>query len=78
LGHRGTTSFGFLVRRAAAVWLDVAESELDLGIQPVMDPNRPPSARIFISDTLENGAGYSTDGYTGSTTTMATIFSFKN
>jgi len=56
-------SFGFLVRRAAAVLLDVAESELDLGIQPIEDfssPFAPPSARIFISDSLENGAGYST------------------
>jgi hypothetical protein len=56
-------SFGFLVRRAAAVILDVAESELDVGIQPVMDmrtPFAPPSARIFVSDSLENGAGYST------------------
>ena len=56
-------SFGFLVRRAAAVSLDVSESELDLGIQPVMDfdsPFAPPSARIFMSDSLENGAGYST------------------
>ncbi|TMQ06654.1 MAG: hypothetical protein E6J90_45825 [Deltaproteobacteria bacterium] len=56
-------SFGFLARRAAAVVLDVAESELDVGIQPVMDmrtPFAPPSARIFVSDSLENGAGYST------------------
>lgn len=56
-------SFGFLVRRAAAVVLDVAESELDVGIQPLMDmrtPFAPPSARIFVSDSLENGAGYST------------------
>lgn len=56
-------SFGFLVRRAAAVALDVAESELDVGIQPIMDmrtPFAPPSARIFVSDSLENGAGYST------------------
>ena len=55
-------SFGFLARRAAAVVLDVAESELDVGIQPVMDmrtPFAPPSARIFMSDSLENGAGYS-------------------
>jgi hypothetical protein len=40
----------------------VAEDELDLGIQPVLDfssPFSPPSARIFISDSLENGAGYS-------------------
>jgi hypothetical protein len=56
-------SFGFLVRRAAAVSLDVAEAELELGIQPIMDfssPFAPPSARVFLSDSLENGAGYST------------------
>lgn len=56
-------SLGFLLRRAAAATLDVHEAELDLGIHPVMDfssPFAPPSARIFISDTLENGAGYST------------------
>lgn len=56
-------SFGFLARRAAAVILDVAESELDVGIQPIMDlrsPFAPPSARLFLSDSLENGAGYST------------------
>jgi len=41
----------------------VSESELDLGIQPMPDPTMPfspPSARVFISDSLENGAGYST------------------
>jgi hypothetical protein len=57
----GWYSFGFLVRRAAAVWTDIAESKLDLGIQPVMDfssPFAPPSARVFLSDALENGAGY--------------------
>jgi len=56
-------SFGFMVRRAAAVSLDVNESELDLGIQPVPDlstPFAPPTARVFLSDSLENGAGYST------------------
>jgi len=56
-------SFGFLVRRAAAVSLDVSESELDVGIQPINDPSSPfapPSARVFVSDSLENGAGYST------------------
>ncbi len=55
-------SLGFLVRRAAAVRLDIADGELDVGVQPVMDftsPFAPPSARIFISDSLENGAGYS-------------------
>lgn len=62
-GRAAWYSFGFMVRRAAAVRLDIAESELDVGIQPVMDftsPFAPPSARVFISDSLENGAGYST------------------
>jgi hypothetical protein len=62
-GRAAWYSFGFLARRAASVFLDVAESEFDVGIQPVMDmrtPFAPPSARIFISDSLENGAGYST------------------
>jgi DEAD/DEAH box helicase domain-containing protein len=61
-GRAAWYSFGFMLRRAAAVSLDVAESELDVGMQPVMDmssPFLPPSARIFISDSLENGAGYS-------------------
>ena len=56
-------SLAFLARRAAAVMLDVAESEFDVGVQPFVDhtiPFTPPSARIFISDSLENGAGYST------------------
>lgn len=56
-------SFGFMVRRAAAVSMDVNEAELDLGLQPYIDPTSPfspPSARIFMSDSLENGAGYST------------------
>jgi len=55
-------SFGFMIRRAAAVRLDVAESEIEMGLQPFRDfsvPFEPPSARIFLSDTLENGAGYS-------------------
>jgi len=55
-------SFGFMIRRAAAFHLDVADSEIDMGIQPFKDfsvPFDPPSAKIFLSDTLENGAGYS-------------------
>lgn len=62
-GRAAWYSFGFLMRRAAAVRLDVAESELDVGLQPFMDPRMPVaplSARVFISDHLENGAGYST------------------
>jgi Lhr-like helicase len=55
-------SFGFMLRRAAAAHLDVATSELEVGIQPVINltvPFAPPTAQVFICDTLENGAGYS-------------------
>lgn len=55
-------SFGFMIRRAAAVRLDINEAELEMGLQPFRDftiPFEPPSARIFLSDALENGAGYS-------------------
>ena len=55
-------SFGFMIRRAAAVRLDVAESEIEMGLQPFKDfsvPFEPPSARLFLSDTLKIGAGYS-------------------
>ncbi len=54
-------SFGFLLRRAAASWLDVNEDELNLGIETILDydiPFSPPSARLFMSDDLDNGAGY--------------------
>lgn len=62
IGRAAWYSFGFMVRRAAAVTLDIQDSELDVGIQPFTDFNGPSgsaSARIFISDNLENGAGYS-------------------
>jgi hypothetical protein len=51
-------SFGFLARRAMATRLDVPEGELQVGMQPYEDHGRT-LARIFLSDTLENGAGYS-------------------
>ncbi len=76
-GRAAWYSFGFLLRRAAAVQLDIAESELELGIQPVIDPNSPfapPSARVFVSDSLENGAGYST--HLGSAASFETLLQF--
>jgi hypothetical protein len=54
-------SFGFLFRLGAAVLLDIPESEISVGIQPIRSPiSDNPTARVFLSDTLENGAGYST------------------
>ncbi len=76
-GRAAWYSFGFLTRRAAAVRLDVADSELDVGIQPLMDLHTPfaaPTARIFVSDSLENGAGYST--YLGQPTEFEDLLRF--
>lgn len=76
-GRAAWYSLGFLLRRAAAVRLDIAEGELDVGMQPLLDPGVPfslPSARIFISDSLENGAGYST--YLGSDTEFEALLEF--
>ena len=52
-------SLGFMMRRAAAVGLDIDERELKVGLRIVRDANGDVRGEIFISDSLENGAGYS-------------------
>ena len=47
------------MRRAAAVRLDIDERELKVGLRVIQDPNAQVRGEIFISDSLENGAGYS-------------------
>ncbi|MDA8349180.1 MAG: helicase-related protein [Pseudomonadota bacterium] len=51
-------SFGFLARRAAADRLDVAERELNVGLRVIRSGAGNIIGQIFISDSLENGAGY--------------------
>jgi len=52
-------SFGFLVQRAAADLLDVQEErELKVGLRVLRDATGDVIGQIFVSDTLENGAGY--------------------
>jgi ATP-dependent helicase YprA (DUF1998 family) len=58
-GRAGLYSLGFLLRRAAAVRLDIHERELKVGLRVMQDPNGQVIGQIFISDSLENGAGYS-------------------
>jgi DEAD/DEAH box helicase domain-containing protein len=58
-GRASLYSLGFLVRRAAAVRLDIHERELRVGLRVMQDPNGQVIGQIFISDSLENGAGYS-------------------
>lgn len=58
-GRAALYSFGFLLRRAAADQLDIDERELKVGLRTVRDPAGNVTGQVFLSDTLENGAGYS-------------------
>ncbi len=58
-GRAALYSFGFLLRRAAADLLDVDERELRVGLRVVHDASGRVNGQAFISDSLENGAGYS-------------------
>jgi len=49
-----------MLRCAAAVRLDVSDSELKVGLRTTVDHTGTVIGQVFISDTLENGAGYST------------------
>jgi DEAD/DEAH box helicase domain-containing protein len=59
-GRAALYSFGFLLRRAAAVRLDVSDAELKAGLRTTRDAAGTVIGQVFLSDTLENGAGYST------------------
>ena len=58
-GRAAAYSLGFLIRRAAAVRLDIHERELKVGLRVMPDQNGQIIAQVFLSDSLENGAGYS-------------------
>lgn len=58
-GRAALYSFGFLLRRAAAVRLDIHERELKVGLRVVSDAAGRVVGQVFMSDSLENGAGYS-------------------
>ncbi len=51
-------SFGFLLRRAAADYLDIHEREIKVGVRVLRDASGDITGQVFISDSLENGAGY--------------------
>lgn len=58
-GRAALYSLGFMLRRAAAIRLDVHERELRVGLRVLPDGAGRTKGQIFISDSLENGAGYS-------------------
>lgn len=51
-------SAGFLLRRAAADYLDIHEWEIKVGLRVVRNGAGEIIGQIFLSDSLENGAGY--------------------
>ena len=60
-GRAALYSLAFMLRRAAAVYLDIQDYELKAGIRSLEDPALGVVlGQVFISDTLENGAGYAT------------------
>lgn len=73
-GRSALYSLGFLLRRAAAVRLDIHERELKVGLRVMQDPNGRVVGQIFISDSLENGAGYSS--YFGTPTEAESLLRF--
>jgi hypothetical protein len=58
-GRASLYSLGFMLRRAAATRLDIHERELKVGLRVLPDAAGHVAGQIFISDSLENGAGYS-------------------
>jgi DEAD/DEAH box helicase domain-containing protein len=58
-GRAALYSLGFMMRRAAAVRLDIDERELKVGLRVIQAANGQVRGEIFMSDSLENGAGYS-------------------
>ena len=73
-GRAALYSLGFMMRRAAAVRLDIDERELKVGLRVVQDLNGAVRGEIFISDSLENGAGYSS--YLGTPTEAESLLRF--
>lgn len=56
-GRAAWYSFAFFLRLGAGAELDVDALELQCGFRPVATGPRP-AGQAFLSDTLENGAGY--------------------
>ncbi|WP_087508039.1 DEAD/DEAH box helicase [Cellulomonas iranensis] len=56
-GRGAWGSLGFLVRDAAAKWLDIGPDEMEVGVYPVAHQSAV-RGEVFIADSLENGAGY--------------------
>ena len=56
-GKGALVSFAELLRNAAKAYLDIDQAELEVGLQPTLHGTTV-SARVFLADALDNGAGY--------------------
>ncbi|ANJ28100.1 DEAD/DEAH box helicase [Agromyces aureus] len=56
-GKGALLSFAELLRNAAKEYLDIEQSELEVGLQPTRSGTTV-SGRVFLADALDNGAGY--------------------
>ncbi|WP_344119733.1 helicase-related protein [Kocuria aegyptia] len=56
-GHGALLSFAEFLRNAAKAYLDIDQAELEVGLQPTRN-GETVSARVFLADALDNGAGY--------------------
>lgn len=59
-GKGALLSFAELLRNAAKDYLDIEQTELEVGLQPMLT-RQTVSARVFLADALDNGAGYAVE-----------------
>lgn len=69
-GKGALLSFAELLRNAAKDYLDIEQSELEVGLQPTRSGSTV-SARVFLADALDNGAGYALE--LGNSSTFETL-----
>ncbi|WP_251450623.1 DEAD/DEAH box helicase [Microbacterium sp. Marseille-Q6648] len=69
-GKGALLSFAELLRNAAKDYLDIEQSELEVGLQPTRSGTTV-SARVFLADALDNGAGYALE--LGNSSTFETL-----
>ena len=69
-GYGAMLSFANLLRNAAKTYLDIDQTELEVGLQPARHRDTV-TARVFLADALDNGAGYALE--LGETTTLRAL-----
>ncbi len=58
VGRAAWYSFAFFLRTAAAALMDIDTLEFNAGFRPNREPDGRVVGQAFLSDTLQNGAGY--------------------